>query len=693
MTNGTGSATAQYTTAALNATTYYRAVVTNGNCPAAISNTAVVTVNHSNTWTGNVNADWNVAANWSCLQVPTVVIDVNIPVVVSGNYPNVTAGTVWCRNLSIDPGANIKVSGSAIFEIAGTLSSAGNFDVTNGSVRFIGVSPQQIPANAFASNSIQNLTIDNTAGVSMLGANNITGILDIRLGTFQTGNQLTLKSNSQTTAIIAPVTGAVSGTMTIERFIPARRGFRFLSSPTDGGTIRSNWQENGILPDPVGLGTDITGVGGAVNGFDVSGSNNPSLFTYLNHNTTGGTSWIAMTSTNGNLSAGMPYRMLVRGDRTVNQSSNSAPSSDTTLRTSGTIRTGAVLVTDLNPVENGFSFIGNPYQAPVDMGLLLQDAHLLDTNFYYVWDARSNTQGSYVTVNLNDNDNSVFGSLADRYLQPGQACFVKTVTAGQPSLTFRENYKHLSTANVPIFKTSEVNRSSLRVTLYETAALGLNGMPADGFVVKFDATYNDDLDGFDAFKPSNQDEHMGTMHSGKVLSYESRNLPTAATVIPISLVRYRSINYTFKIKMDGISGVRTFLHDKYAGVKTELFNGENEVAFSVDAAITASVAANRFDIVFENREMLAVDNLSGSGNVKIYPNPVTENQFFLKLPTTVEVRSVKIINILGQEIYAVKPVLKDGTIEIKPNTILKSGVYMVWIDCGKNNIKQKVIVY
>jgi len=692
VTNGSGSATANYTTPALTATTYYRAVVENGNCTDAISATTTVNVNHNNTWTGNVNSDWSLAANWSCLQVPTVVIDVNIPTVVSGNYPDVTTATVWCRNLSIDSGASLKVSGSAAFEIAGTVSSNGVFDVKNGSVRFIGASPQQIPANVFASNSIQNLTINNPAGVSMQGANNLTGILDVKSGNFQTGNYLTLKSNAQNTAIIAPVTGSVTGTMTIERFIPARRAFRFLSSPTDGGTIRSNWQENGTLPDPVGLGTDITGIGGATNGFDVSGSNNPSLYTYLNHNTTGGTSWIAATTTTTNMVAGMPYRMMVRGDRTVNQSSNSAPSSDTTLRTGGTIRTGEVTVTDLNPVAGGFSFIGNPYQAPVDMGLLLNDASLLDTNFYYVWDAKSNTQGSYVTVNLTDGDNSVFGSQADRFLQPGQACFVKTTTAGQPSLVFKENYKHLSTVNVPIFKTSEETRASLRVTLYETAALALNAMPADGFVVKFDTAYSNEVNAFDASKPSNQDEHMGTMNSGKVLSYESRNLPTGTDVVPISLIRYRNTNYTFKILINNITSARPYLKDKYTGTKTALSEGENSYAFSVNQAVAASIETNRFDVVFEENVMLNIKSSDILKSAQIYPNPVTENQFFIKLPATTQVNAVKIINVLGQEVYGVKPVLKDGLTEIKPNTILKSGIYMVSIDCGKNIIKQKVIV-
>lgn len=692
VTGGSGANTNTYTTPALTATVYYRAIADSGSCTTATSATAAIIVNNSNNWTGTLSTDWNTTGNWSCNQIPNAVIDANIPVTVSGRYPVLASGTGICRNINVASGANITISNSGVIEIAGAINNLGTFNMIDGTVHYIGASPQQIPANVFASNAIKNLTINNVSGVTMLGANNLTGILDVKAGNFTTGNTLTLKSNAATTAMIAPVTGSVSGTMTVERYIPSRRAFRFLSSPTDGGTIRSNWQENAPAIDPVGIGTDITGVGGAANGFDTSGSNNPSLYTYLNNNTAGGSAWIAATSTNAGMVAGVAYRMLVRGDRTVNQTVNSAPSSITTLRTTGTIRTGNVPITDLNPVAGGFSLIGNPYQAPVDMGLLLNDSSLLERNFYYIWDATSNTRGAYVTVNLANNANNVSGSSADRYLQPGQACFIKTAIAGTPSLTFKENHKHLSTITTPVYKQSAVVEGEMRITLYESGALAANAAAADGFVIRFGDSYSNDIDSFDAPKPVNQDENMGRMANSKIYSYESRFWPTASDVLPISITQYRNTNYTFKIEVSGINNAVPYLKDNYTGTTTELRNGqENTVVFALNSTIPASSIENRFDIVFASTALATSEN-EFLRDIRIYPNPVTENRFEIALPDDVTAVSVRITNVLGQEVYDENLTVIDNKITIAPKALLKSGVYIVTIKNGKQSAVKKITV-
>jgi hypothetical protein len=73
--------TPTYTASNLLATTYYRAIVTNGSC-IANSTTATLTVNLNNTWTGGNNS-WNTAANWSCGVVPTA----NHNVIISSGNP------------------------------------------------------------------------------------------------------------------------------------------------------------------------------------------------------------------------------------------------------------------------------------------------------------------------------------------------------------------------------------------------------------------------------------------------------------------------------------------------------------------------------------------------------------------------------------------------------------------------------
>jgi len=83
---------------------------------------------------------------------------------------------------------------------------------------------------------------------------------------------------------------------------------------------------------------------------------------------------------------------------------------------------------NLNP--QGFTLIGNPYQAQVDMKRLLQESSShLKKNFYYAWSPNFQTRGGYVTVDLDSDpveyipsrqelDTAVAESF--RYIQPSR---------------------------------------------------------------------------------------------------------------------------------------------------------------------------------------------------------------------------------------------------------------------------------
>lgn len=683
---GTGFTTENYTTSALTTTTYYRAQVSNGAC-VSTSSVATITVITTNVWTGAVSTFWNMPANWSCNIVPDLTRDVEIPVVVSNNYPVITGsdGNADCKNITVASGASVTVNtnGNGNLRIAGNITNNGTITATDGTIVMIGTASQTIPANTFATNTVRNLTIYNTSGTTLQGNLNLTGILKLQAGLFTTGNALTLKSNANTTAVIDNVTGSISGTMTVERYIPARRAFRFMSSPTTGGTIQSNWQEGAPSTDPVGLGTDITGTGAQANGFDPSGSNNPSLFT---HNSADG-SWVETTTTLSPLVAGVPYRLMVRGDRTVNQFLNASPPSNTTLRTTGTIVTGNVTVSGLSQTAGNFSFVGNPYQAPVDMEAVLSGATNLNSQFYYVWDPTQNTRGSYVTVNVNSNTNNVSGSNANKYLQPNHAFFVQTLANGNASLTFREENKFVSSNTTPVlYRNLQNDTASLRLTMYAGTA---EDVVADGFVVNFGANFSNDLDQNDALKPVNQDENIGIKNSGKTLSFESRSFPTSEDIIPIATTVYRNTNYSYKVIVNNLEGSTAYLHDKFNNTKTLLANNaETNYNFTV-ASGNASADENRFDIIFQ-RGSLSNDDF-GSLNFSVYPNPVLNNNFTVEIPSEGKT-TIALFNQIGQEIKCDVDVLSGTSYKVTAQTQLASGVYIVKINSNGKSATRKLIV-
>ena len=660
-----------------------------------------------NYWTGAIDNDWNKPGNWNCGLVPSTTLSANIPnlSVATPKYPVLSAGsTGTCLNLNIGSAARVDVTGTGVLQIAGAINKNGTLDAVDGTVRMIGTTgAQSIPANTFAANKIKNLTINNTNGVTLAGALDLTGILTSTAGTFTTGNQLTLKSNVNTTAMIAPVTGVIAGRMTVERYIPARRAYRFLSSSVDGydnpatagvneGSILYNWQENAPAIDPIGFGTDITGASPATNGFDASFSNNPSMFTYANNNLQSTSSWIAVPNTNvTRLMAGVPYRIMVRGDRTVDQHENDSPASITTLRAHGNIKTGDVVISNLTTTAGRQVFVGNPYQAPVDMAQVLSNSTGFATGFYQIWDPQLATRGAYANVNVNTNTNGQ-GSVATKFVQPGQAFFVQANAASQ-TMTFKESYKTLATATTTVFRNQSPSLAKIGIKLYENDMLAQNGPALDGFEVAFEPSLSNSIDDNDAIKMGNLDENAGIMNAGKVLIYESRSLPTVSDVIPLFNNQYRSTNYTYKATVSGLEGITAYLVDKATNSRTELVNGsETNVSFSVNASDAATTASNRFDIIFESSALGNEEN-AFSAAVRIYPNPIVDNQFFIQLPAQIgSALKVKVVTLLGQEVFAQSVEAIQGTAKIQPALPLQSGIYLINLTDGTNTATKKLIV-
>ena len=87
-------------------TTYYRAQVQNGTCPAVFSDVASVTVTY-NTWTGAADSSWINVANWSCGQLPATTDNI----VISASAPNqpMVDADVTLNTLTVEAGASVTV--------------------------------------------------------------------------------------------------------------------------------------------------------------------------------------------------------------------------------------------------------------------------------------------------------------------------------------------------------------------------------------------------------------------------------------------------------------------------------------------------------------------------------------------------------------------------------------------------------
>jgi hypothetical protein len=538
----------------------------------------------------------------------------------------------------------------------------------------------------------------NTLTVASGATLNVEEVLTLNGDLTNNGN-LVFVSNASGTGQLDEFTGTITGTgdVTVERYIPARRAFRFVSSAvTTTTSIRDNWQEGanntgtsfpGDNQNPnAGFGTHISGSQTGLNGFDATISGNPSLFLFDNASQV----WSAIDNTNVNtLAAGDPYRLYVRGDRSINLNDNNTPPTNTTIRTTGSLKTDSYSNGNLNQIADGYNFIGNPYQAIIDMNSVLNNSINLNINHYYIWDPNQNTRGGYVTVSLPAGTNSV-GSAANQYLQPGQGAFVQTLANSFAVLLINESDKAVSAAETDVFRPSNT-AAYINMQLWEQSAFANNTSASDGLRINFVIGGDNTVQANDADKLSNLDENIARVNGNAYLSIENRDIPTQNESLPLAIWQYRNQNYVFKVETANLQR-EAYLKDNYLNLQTSLANNAiTTINFSVDENIDASTALDRFSIVFGAK--LSSDEATAL-DFQVYPNPVKDNVFYVATPGMSGEIQLKLYDLLGQQVYETRQTLSSGNRARVETPNLASGIYTLEIGFGSEGRKytKKIVI-
>ena len=599
----------------------------------------------------------------------------------------------FAQNFTISSGTSIVTSGAVTINYGGgTLTNNGTLTNTDGTLSF---SDPVTFAGSGTTNS-KNLTVAHSGTSTLNNRINVTGALTVSNGTLDANNNLTLVSNAAGSAVIAPVLGSITGKVTVQRYIAlGKRAFRFLTpSVTTDNFISNNWQSS----------THITGSTTGANGFDTTVSGSPSMYTYNNQQATG-SGWAAIASTTGtNLNALQGYRILVRGDRTgtlITQASQANMNVPVTLSATGTVTTGTVtfnssstpasINTTTNTTTDGYSLIGNPYVNTVNWNTLTKTGL---TDAYYTWDSNMGTsdqRGRYVAFSASTGTNNQDSSV-NQYIQPGQAFFVKNTTLGTAgSITFNESDK-LGTNINNFYRTMNTNFSRLELQVYQTSELALGGYPIDAAVSVFDNQFTNAIENGDVAKLSTGIENISFLNSNLTLTIDARPQVVATDELQVQLQQFQANkNYTFRTHFNNFDPATTpFLVDTYLNQYTALANTATTDVVFTTTTNALSYGTNRFKIVFQNN---ALNNPNfNAENIVVYPNPVTNNQFNIALPSylTGEV-AIKIINTIGQTVYETKTEAQN-TITITPNSILSKGLYFVELtNQGKSSTKKITI--
>ncbi|MBB6501084.1 ice-binding family protein [Pedobacter cryoconitis] len=514
-------------------------------------------------WTGAISTTWNLAGNWLNGIIPTSTTNTTIPSGVP-YFPLLNTGTGSVNNITIQNSASLTVA-NATLQIAGTIINSGTFDLSAGTLIMNGAIAQVIPAAAFAGNQIQNLTVNNTAGVTLAGALNLSAILLATSGQFNTSGYLTLISTAAQTALIdGSGAGSVTGNVTMQRYLTAGYGYKYFSSPFQAATV-SNFSST------VDLNATF-----------------PNFYNYIENKATAG--FTTYTTTTNLLNPLQGYAADF-GSSTAQKM----------VSMTGVVSNGSLSSTLYNnnqPYTQGFNLMGNPYPSPIDWDASGGWTRTNIDNAVYYFDSGSTSQytGTYSTYINGVSSDGVAGHI----IASMQGFFVHVSNGTYPVTgTFAIN----NTARVnnlsPVFHKSTASMSTMqRILVRLSANFSDNSSSSDPIVVYFDNRATPVFDKeFDAIKLMNIDELLPSLYS---LAADSRKLVINAlpevdtlTVIPLGVQTDKDGMVTFNLRdlEQWPSNLHLYLTDAEKGTDQDL--QQNPI---YTASIKKGANENRFSL-------------------------------------------------------------------------------------------------
>jgi CARDB/Secretion system C-terminal sorting domain len=551
-----------------------------------------LTVYNNVSWKTNaIDSNWNNALNWQCGVVPTA--NDTVSILANSVIMPVIASNVNIYKL-INSGT-LSIAATSTLSIAQNIEDTGTIATANGGVICNGIVPQSISNKL----NVYSLQINNIAGVSLTNQATILGVLVPTTGTVNTNGHLILASNAMATARVDRgnnAGGYINGTVTVQRYIPGKRAWRFLTAPLSSNgfsnvTLNNSWQQATHIVGPSGVGLDAVKPAYSMQYF-----NNNNWVNINNTTTTNLFTNDASASTRG-------FAAFIVGDRST--SNLTIPNfNSTTLSASGKLLQGNQLFALGNKTQDEYLLIGNPYASPVDFDAVYQN--LATTNVYrtmFTWDPMfggSTSTGGYITVSydgIGGYDIVPNGTSQTQHIQSGQAFFVQTIANANTNIAFNEACKTSNSTNA-VFGSATNTTDKLYVNLQKQVAS--NFITVDGVLGCFGATYNKAVSfAEDADKNWNNEEIIYLTRGSYYLGIERRPYITNTDSLFINMLNLKvgSVYHLDYIPVHFDAATTAYLLDKATNTKTPiLLTGNSNFSFTANATSNT----NRYVIVFSN---------------------------------------------------------------------------------------------
>jgi hypothetical protein len=475
--------------------------------------------------------------------------------------------------------------------------------------------------------------------------------------------QIDLKSNSITeTAIVdkftdvtkAKITYGTNSYFCVERIIPrevdggkGRRAFRDLAPMVVNtvGTIWDNWQEGAPATPIAGFGTHITGkkgpfgVNDAATGFDMTTSGEAGGRIYWTNPVTGLPAWTNITNTKTMEFNGLlPYRIMIRGDRTYNDWANmQITNSEVRLRSKGRLIIGDVNITAAGASAvnmgfstsatrmnsgspTGFTMIANPYVAPISWSSLVANNSTV-LSYYTAVEANINTIGGYVNYDLLLGANVNSSSITNE-IQPGQAFFVRNNGTMPSTFSIRESDKVIDHGKLTtIYKSAHKQSNNIsKIRLQLIKDIDAKPKILDGALIGYSTDFSDSVDVNDVGKWQNLANNISILRNGKEIAIEKRKLINTNDTIPLrlGLLTPGDSSYKIQIKLTEFSSseaTEILFYDALTK-KSEYLNKGADYLFPFIPGTAEETFKNRFSVILRTAVVLPVNFVNFTGYIK-----------------------------------------------------------------------------
>jgi hypothetical protein len=656
-------------------------------------------------WSGGASTDWATTSNWTSGAIPDAGSIVIIPSSLT-NYPALPSDRTL-TSLSLASGASLNLSSNTLTLTSG-LSNAGSITGA-GKLTMGGSSAQTISGTG----TVSNLEVNNSTGVTITsGAGNlqsITGVLTPTAGTLTTNGNLTLKSSASGTARVAalPASGAaITGNVTVERYLPLGRKWRFLTAPLTGASNNSvyrNWQNNGTTSGATGI--DVWGPGGtATPSTGINGLQSGPSASMRRYGVGGTGGWTDVTDTKSETGATLfdgttnnAFSVFVKGPFNDGNTavSDGVAAVATTLSATGTLITGTHTKTlSANPSAGQYFLVGNPYASAVNP-TLLSGTNLANT--FWMWDATTSGgsgAGSYVAFNRSPGTYNIatdgFGNSPLTHIQSGQAFFARASAAGtNTTITFEEADKSTATGG-GMFGPQQVpdEYGTLRLTLQQDGG-GAQPRNLDGAVAFFYANGNPKVDGMDGAKLLNGSENLFFRREGRSLTFEHRARVEDMDTLFVRMGNLQKTHYRLTVEGNGLGkGVELRLKDRLTGKETSM-NTEGIQSYDFTVTDDTLSTEDRFTFLFSKSRMqtLTPDGPTGGKGLRLHPNPVRDRLWVTSEGGGPGPYVVSVFDASGREVLQLSGVTSvSNRLQIETSG-LKAGMYSVLLTDATGEVK------